>query len=67
MQSLKKSNSLVSFISDLLIKMIQQNVYVSQGKGAFGIQQTGHQTKKRETKRIFFMRMKGHPSTTGKV
>lgn len=48
MQSLKEFNSLVPFISDLLIKMIQQNVYVSQGKGAFGIQQTGHQAKKRD-------------------
>lgn len=34
-------------LSDLLIKMIQQNVYVSHGKGTFGIQQTGHQPKKR--------------------
>lgn len=46
MQSLKKFNSHIFFISDLLEKMAQQNVYVNQHKVAFGIQQMGPKTNK---------------------
>lgn len=39
-----KSNSL--FLSDLLEKMLQQNMYVSQDKGAVDVQQTGDKLKR---------------------
>lgn len=76
MQSLKKFNSHIFFISDLLEKMAQQNVYVNQHKVAFGIQQMGpktnkqtHTKKKQKNKTAghFFMRMNGYLRTIDKV